>query len=110
MFFMPLTVITQEIYKDFSVSLDKKDWAVVCLCAEWCGTCRGYSKHFEEFAQRHGDKTVAWLDIEDNSELLGDFFGQECECGHLNCFILEFIFTLSEEFLISMGSTVKDRR
>ena len=72
MFFMPLTVITQEIYKDFSVSLDKKDWAVVCLCAEWCGTCRGYSKHFEEFAQRHGDKTVAWLDIEDNSELLGD--------------------------------------
>lgn len=64
----------------------------------------------EETKKVGGRITCPIIVVRRDSELLGDFFGQECECGHLNCFILEFIFTLSEEFLISMGSTVKDRR
>jgi thioredoxin 1 len=48
------------------------EWAVVALCAEWCGTCRDY---FTAFSQRaESDRAVRhlWIDIEDDSGWLGD--------------------------------------
>lgn len=46
---------------------------VVCLCADWCGTCRDYAPRFTELAARlPPDHILVWLDIEDHAELLDD--------------------------------------
>ncbi len=47
-------------------------WTVVCLCAEWCGTCRDYRRAFAARAQQRDDAVHVWLDIEDDSDWLGD--------------------------------------
>lgn len=46
---------------------------VVCLCADWCGTCRDYRSLFEEAAQSFSHTSnmrFVWVDIEDESELV----------------------------------------
>jgi len=45
---------------------------VVCLCAEWCGTCRDYRPAFLAMAADFPGAQFRWLDIEDHAELLGD--------------------------------------
>ncbi|MBI3531140.1 MAG: thioredoxin family protein [Burkholderiales bacterium] len=46
---------------------------VVCLCALWCGVCRTYQPLFESLqSQFQGSARFAWIDIEDDSELLGE--------------------------------------
>jgi thioredoxin 1 len=46
---------------------------VACLCAEWCGACREYRAIFEALAARFaGEVEFAWVDIEDESDALGD--------------------------------------
>jgi hypothetical protein len=47
-------------------------WTVVCLCAEWCDTCRDYRRAFETRARERRDATHVWLDIEDDADWLGD--------------------------------------
>jgi hypothetical protein len=47
-------------------------WSVVCLCAEWCGTCRDYRRAFDSHAARAPDVRHAWIDIEDEAGWLGD--------------------------------------
>jgi thiol-disulfide isomerase/thioredoxin len=46
---------------------------VVCLCAEWCGTCRDYRPVLERIAVAHPVLRFAWVDIEDHAELADDF-------------------------------------
>ena len=46
---------------------------VVCLCAEWCGSCREYRPLFEQVARAHPRFRFAWVDIEDHAELADDF-------------------------------------
>ena len=46
---------------------------VVCLCAEWCGTCRDYRPLLEEVARAHPGLRFAWVDIEDHSDIADDF-------------------------------------
>ena len=53
-------------------SLNFDDLSVVCLCAEWCGTCREYRSEFERLADRFPDVRFLWRDIEENAESLGD--------------------------------------
>lgn len=48
------------------------DWTVVCLCAEWCDTCREYRRVFAARAQRAGDARHLWVDIEDEADRLGE--------------------------------------
>jgi thioredoxin 1 len=48
------------------------EWTVVCLCAEWCDTCRDYRRLFEQRAARANDALHLWVDIEDDSDVLGD--------------------------------------
>lgn len=44
----------------------------VCLCAQWCGTCRDYAPVFAALpAQRPGVHTH-WVDIEDEEAALED--------------------------------------
>ncbi|MDR3220431.1 MAG: thioredoxin family protein [Candidatus Accumulibacter sp.] len=48
------------------------DFAVVCLCAEWCGTCREYRAEFERLADQFPGVRFLWRDIEENAEQLGN--------------------------------------
>ena len=50
---------------------DSDAW-VVCLCAQWCGTCREYRHEFERLADRFPGVRFLWRDIEENAESLGD--------------------------------------
>lgn len=45
---------------------------IVCLCAQWCGTCRDYRADFESLATEFAAHQFRWLDIEDEAELAGD--------------------------------------
>ncbi|QHE85842.1 thioredoxin family protein [Hydrogenophaga sp. BPS33] len=45
---------------------------VVCLCAEWCGTCRDWRPVIDALARAHPQVRWRWLDIEDEADLLGD--------------------------------------
>lgn len=45
---------------------------IVCLCAEWCGTCREYRAAFEELRRALPGHRWRWLDVEDEAELAGD--------------------------------------
>lgn len=46
---------------------------VLCLCAQWCGNCRDYQSVFESMRERFADTArLAWIDIEDESEVLGE--------------------------------------
>jgi len=46
---------------------------VACLCADWCGSCRDYRATFDALAaQFAGVADFAWIDIEDESDALGD--------------------------------------
>jgi thioredoxin-like negative regulator of GroEL len=45
---------------------------VVCLCADWCGLCRDYQAVFAQMAARYPAFRFAWLDIEDQADLVGD--------------------------------------
>lgn len=46
---------------------------VACLCADWCGSCRGYRADFEGTVSAQGgaDIEALWIDIEDEAELVG---------------------------------------
>jgi thioredoxin 1 len=41
-------------------------WSVVCLCAEWCGTCREFQPLFYQLAQNNPAELFAWIDVEDD--------------------------------------------
>jgi len=46
---------------------------VVCLCAAWCGVCRDYRATFDAAsAEAPAHARFAWVDIEDDAELLDD--------------------------------------
>jgi thiol-disulfide isomerase/thioredoxin len=53
-------------------SSEPSPW-VVCLCAQWCGTCRDYRPLFEAVARAHPGWRFAWVDIEDDADVAGDF-------------------------------------
>ncbi len=46
---------------------------ITCLCAAWCDTCDDYRAVFDsEAARRAGRVQFRWIDIEDESALVGD--------------------------------------
>ena len=47
-------------------------WAVVCLCAAWCGVCRQYEPEFEALQSKYPQVRFAWMDVEDQEALMGD--------------------------------------
>ncbi|MDR2452666.1 MAG: thioredoxin family protein [Candidatus Accumulibacter sp.] len=90
--------------------------AVVCLCAEWCGTCREYRAGFEGLARQFPDVRFLWRDIEEDAERLEDleienfptilvrrrewvlFFGaMPPQVGHLRRLIETFLWQTAEE-------------
>ena len=51
---------------------DSDAW-VVCLCAQWCGTCRDYRAVIDTLARQFSGVRFVWLDIEDEAEIAGDY-------------------------------------
>lgn len=47
-------------------------WLVVCLCAQWCGTCSQYQPVFDALAKAWPGMDFVWLDVEDEEEALGE--------------------------------------
>lgn len=45
---------------------------VICLCAEWCGTCRDYRPDFEKLGHEFPRYRFVWFDIEEHSDLMDD--------------------------------------
>src|SRR3974390_2949902 len=45
---------------------------VVCLCAAWCDTCEEFRGTFEHLSGADPGSAYLWIDIEDDSALIGD--------------------------------------
>ena len=43
---------------------------VACLCAQWCGVCRGYADLFGQMRARFPQARFVWVDVEDQAELV----------------------------------------
>ncbi|MCX7214160.1 MAG: thioredoxin family protein [Burkholderiales bacterium] len=50
---------------------------IACLCAAWCRLCDQHAPMWEQVTSallaKHGGLLRHWIDIEDESELVGDF-------------------------------------
>jgi len=51
---------------------DPQKLIVVSLCADWCDTCKQFRSSFESIARPRATATFVWLDIEDDSAVVGD--------------------------------------
>jgi thiol-disulfide isomerase/thioredoxin len=43
---------------------------VVCLCAQWCGVCREYTRVFAQVQERLPGMRFVWVDVEDQADLV----------------------------------------
>jgi thiol-disulfide isomerase/thioredoxin len=50
----------------------ESQWFVACLCADWCDTCRDYQTAFEKVAREIPADAFVWIDIEDDSDWIGN--------------------------------------
>ncbi|WP_296944763.1 thioredoxin family protein [uncultured Massilia sp.] len=69
---MSSLILEPDTRDQLAAALDGGGWVVACLCAAWCGTCSSYRAAFDALAARHPDKTFAWVDIEDEADVVGD--------------------------------------
>jgi thiol-disulfide isomerase/thioredoxin len=53
-------------------NMEDGGFLAVCLCAEWCKTCREYRPGFEALASRFPAMGFRWVDIEDHADEMGD--------------------------------------
>lgn len=51
---------------------DKGGRWVFGLCAQWCGVCRDWRAAFDAVAAGRLQDRFAWIDIEDQADLVGD--------------------------------------
>ncbi|AMP05500.1 thioredoxin [Collimonas pratensis] len=69
---MLILTLDRHNHSQLADILSDDGWVVACLCAAWCGSCREYLTNFTALAQRHPQVQFAWIDIEDQAELVGD--------------------------------------
>ena len=50
----------------------QSQWWVICLCAEWCGTCRDYRAGFEALQEKFPNVHFLWIDVEDDASWIGE--------------------------------------
>jgi thioredoxin reductase (NADPH) len=51
---------------------DRTEFLVACLCATWCKTCGEFRDTFDRLAKQNEGTKFVWLDVEDDSALVGD--------------------------------------
>lgn len=54
----------------FPTDLPTPDLLVVCLCAQWCGTCTEYQPLFTALQSEFVGAKFVWVDVEDQSDLV----------------------------------------
>jgi thiol-disulfide isomerase/thioredoxin len=69
---MLILTLNNDNHQELASTLADDGWVVACLCAAWCGSCREYFANFTALAQRYPQLQFAWIDIEDQAELIGD--------------------------------------
>lgn len=69
---MSIITLDQHNRAELAQALAAEGWVVACLCAAWCDVCCQYRPAFEELAGRHPDLSFAWIDIEDQADVVGD--------------------------------------
>ena len=120
--------LTTDNRAEIAAQLAGPRWIVACLCAQWCGTCATYRNTFEELAARHPDKLFVWVDIEDQSEVVGEldienfptlliqqddhvaFFGTVLPDGGLAHRMVQAQQALSAQELAALSTSTEERR
>lgn len=54
------------------VNLTEHQYVVVCFCAAWCRTCKGFESQIASLVQKYPQHTFVWVDIEEHEDLLID--------------------------------------
>jgi len=50
----------------------RNGWQVICLCAQWCGTCREWRPQLVAQAAKMPGVQFSWVDVEDQAGAMGD--------------------------------------
>lgn len=69
---MPVITLERNNRTELAALLTGEDWTVACLCAAWCNVCEAYRADFAALSDRHPETHFAWIDVEDNADLVGD--------------------------------------
>jgi thioredoxin 1 len=64
--------LVRENFSVLSEALASGKWVVACLCAGWCDVCKQYRAGFDALASQYPEHQFVWIDIEDQSDLIGD--------------------------------------
>ena len=64
--------LVRENFSVLSEALASGKWVVACLCAGWCDVCKQYRSGFDALATQYPQHQFVWIDIEDQSDLIGD--------------------------------------
>ena len=69
---MNLLTLNTDNHSLLATWLADENSVMVCLCAAWCDTCTAYKSKFEELASLHPGRYFAWIDIEDQADVVGE--------------------------------------
>ena len=64
--------LIRENFSVLSEALASGQWVIACLCAGWCDVCKRYRAGFDALAPQYPEHQFVWIDIEDQSDLVGD--------------------------------------
>ena len=64
--------LVRENFSVLSEALASGQWVIACLCAGWCDVCKQYRAGFDALALQYPEHQFIWIDIEDQSDLIGD--------------------------------------
>lgn len=64
--------LVRENFSVLSEALASGKWVIACLCAGWCDVCKQYRAGFDALALQYPEHQFVWIDIEDQSDLIGD--------------------------------------
>ena len=69
---MSCLFLTPDTFTKLSAALTSDKWVIACLCAAWCDVCKQYRAGFEALAEQFPAHQFVWIDIEDQSDFIGD--------------------------------------